>query len=550
MNMNKTIMNYGYMTVMLLLAVLSFIFGTPMAMADVTVPTPGSDDDPNKGTPMEGAVKTAPLDKGGVFQPGQGASASELDAQGMLDKKLQEKVLEYHASQYPFLTKFLTNAQFIDVKGKKEVKYPVIGDPVLEALTSAAISNSSAKAERVSLPLHELDRNIFPTSYTCFVFGMTGYDEEGTPDGSQLMLYVTKNEDGENPVVMAINGPINTATKKTYVPDIPAGTKIVRGASALAEEEVEVTPNNVSPEWEDAYLQKKSYSVSVSEFFEEADKEVDWSTIQIRKQALDIYKRDYTNTLLFGAKRKWVKSTRRGLRNCYSQEGVIHQIRNGYQTTGKLKYQDLINIAELAFLDYTESEEMDLYCGPGFISMVLNIDFENRRPIVYANDKDLKVDIASFTCSFGKLNFIYERAFRYVHLNDCAIGIQMTGAKRVCREKGRTIERDATKQGAIVEEAKDWFFVQDDCCIIDTLNSIIVGPSSVFTNNKYADGVVNMFKSVEALPLKGALGDLVSLTQAVGDNRAGFYKCTKASVGETPTTPAEWSLWNGEFEIG
>lgn len=526
---------------MMMLTILSVFFGGGVAMADVTVPAPGSDTDPNDGKPSQNSVKTAPIDKGGAFQPGEGASYSNLDDHDLIDKKLRTKVLEYHASQYPFLTKFLQNAQFIDVSGKKEVQYPVIGDPVLEALTTSAITNNTAKAERVALPLHDLDRNIFPQSYTVFVFGQEGYDDKGVHDGSQLMLYVTRNEDGENPMVMAVNGPINTSTGKTYVPDIPVGTKIVRGAAALAEEEVELTPNNITPEWADAYLQKKGYAVSVSDMFEEADKEADWGTAHIRKQALDIYKRDYTNTLLFGAKRKWVKQTRRGPRYCFSQEGVLHQIRNGYQTNGKLTYQDLINIAELAFLDYTDSEEMDLYCGPGFISMVLGIDYENRTPIVYANDKDLKVDIASFTCSFGKLNFIYERAFRYVHLNDCAIGVQMGGAKRVCREKGKTFKKDASKgQGAVIEEATDWYYIQDDCCIIDTLNSIIVAPSSVFEDNSYTDGVTNMFTSVKTLPSGKPAGTTVSLTAQDGEFRPGFYKYTGS----------EWVNWNGEFEIG
>lgn len=525
---------------MLIMAVASAVLSGGLAMAAVTIPDPGTDNDPNEGTPAQNSVKTTPLDKGGDWQPGEGASYSNLDQKEMIDKKLRKKVLEYHASQYPFYTKFLQHAEFIDVSGKKEVTYPVIGDPVLEAVTKSAISNSTTKAERVELPLYDMDKNIFPEKYTATVWGVAGYGPDGQEDGSQLMLFVTKKEDGENPTVMAVNGPINTTTGKTYVPDIPAGTKVTRAAAALAEEEVELTPLNITPEWESAYLQKKGYAVSVSDMFEEADTEADWGTSNIRRQALDIFKRDCTITLLFGAKAKWIKQTKRGPRYNFTQEGVTHQIRNGYQLNGRMTYQDLINIAELAFLDYSDSDEMDLYCGPGFIRQVLNIDYENRTPLVYANDKDLKVDIASFTCSFGKLNFILERAFRYVHLNNSAIGIMMGGAKRICREKGKTYKKDGKKQGSEVEEATDWFYVQDDCCVIDTLNSIIIAPSSVFEDNKYTDGVTHSFKSVSELPTTGlTAGTTVSLTAWDGDYAPGFYKYNGTG----------WVVWNGDFEI-
>jgi len=504
-----------------LLSVVGAAVGAPSLMG-AAVGEYGSDTDPNTDTPLEGGVKTNPTDKGGIAQHGQDASASALDEAGMLDRSrvIREKVYEYHAHKYPFYALMMERARQLQVKGKKEAEYPEVGELQFEAYTKTA-TQAGTDGDPVSLGLYKNDAAIFQPKTTVFV-DMPGYDKDGNPDGSLLMLYVVGFDANNMPRVTAINGPVTSG--KSNVPAIPAGTRLQAGSPALNEVEVRVSPDNLIPQMKTVYLQKKAYAVETTDFFKEVDKDADWGENDIKRMALDAYKQKYTATTLFGVPSKFATKDKNGhLRLCYTQEGVMSQLRMGYQLSGGLTYSDLIAICKMLFTKWTDSTSIDVFCGSDFIEQLLNIDFGTRTPIVYANDDVLKAKIATFECTFGTLRFVHEMGLTRYHLGSAAIALPTSDCIHLFRQNGATYKIDGKKgEGGDIEETEAWFFVQDDTFIVPTMCSMLIGPSEIFTRG-YAP-IEKKIVSVTAVPANPSTGDVIYLTKASGNLAVGAYE--------------------------
>lgn len=510
--------------------VLSIVLGGGVALA-ADGGSYGGDTDPNAGTPLEGAVNTVPEDKGGLVQHGQDANASALQEANLLDNKLTKKVLEYRANQHSLFADIHTKPQQLGWKGHKEAEYPEAGDIKTEARVKASFGGTSAETVTITTTqLHSNDLAIFRKGYTIFAMGVEGYDEgkvesAGT-NGEVLMLYVTDATD-TGFTVKALNGPAKTSgSSTTVVPTIAAGTVLSLGAPALAEEEVEVDPINIIPQMAKAYLQKKGYSVAITDFFNEAAKEVDWEKNRIKRQALDTYKDLYTKTVLFGSKKKFYKKNKNGIRNCYTQDGLLNQVRMSFQLPDdKWTKGALIAIAKMLFTTYTDASEIDVYCGSDAIEGLLNIDWgEGVSQITYVKDKDIDIEVATFKCTFGKLNFKHELALTKNGLAKAALAIPMSDAIRIFRDNGKTLTVDGKKgeTGNVEELVKD-YFIEDDALILNAMNSMLIGTTDVFTQS--FGSIEEKYKAVTAMPAAADnAGKIVYLTKIDGNYTTGLYK--------------------------
>jgi len=528
--------------------VLSAVTGNPafaMAMATVAVEGTVNDDvmkygendnDPNAAVALEGAVKTVPEDKGGIAQQGNGASASALDDAGLLDrsKRIKTKVIEYHAHKYPFYSRIMTRAQQLSIPGKKEAEYPEIGDVKLEAFTTSAVS-ADTTSDEFTLPVAKADSYIFQPKSTIIVY-QNGYVEGTSTESDELLnLYVLSNDKTNGITVKVLNGKGIANGLDNTVPAIPAGTRLVLASPALNESEVEVNPNNAIPTMQKAYLQKKAYAVEMTDFFKDADKDADWGANNIKRLALDTYKKVYTTTSFFSTPKKFYTLDSKGRnRLCYTQKGVIQQLRMGYQIGKTLQYSDLIGICKMLFTKWTDASEIDVFCGSDFIEQLLNIDFGKKTPILYVKDKDLKIDIATFECTFGKLNFLHEPTLSEHHLEAAAIAIPTSDCIHLYRTNGVTYNIDGKKgEGGVVEESTTSYFVQDDCFIVPSMCSMLIGPSNVFDVG--ISSVEDPIISVAELPTATSndVGKVYYLTTASEDNAVGAYIGVSYLDGQT-----------------
>ena len=506
----------------LFLLILAVFTGGGYAMA-VEVGDIGSDTDPNKGKPLEGATPDA-IGKG-IDQQGQGLTGSAVTDADLAENKVEDYVSMFQAYKYPMHTDFLKLAKQIKVDTKEPEHYE-IGDAVMECETKDEVDNSTNKDEEVKLSLYKNDIKLFPECATVLVEGVQGYSADGTTqDGSPLVLYVVASDRTNGVTVMAVNGPIEA--EKMYVPTIPEGTKLMIMAPAMSESEVEIAPDAFYPRKRNAHLQKKVCPITWTEFFERINKKAKWSVQDAKDKVLDTFRQKVTRTMLIGASAKFTKyaGKKTGTEYVYMQEGVLRQIRLGYQISAKLTYADLIGITRMLFGKYSTTNEMDVYCGTKFIENLLNIDFTKYKDITFTKSQKIGIDISSFQTTFGTLNFKVEHALDDLGYEECAIAFSMQQAKRYYYTNGKTISVDHSKgEGGEVREAKSQYYIQDDCLMLTGYNSMIIGPD--VTKSGYTMSVLDkVVQSAETLASVSSPneGDVVYLTAIDGAYGIGLY---------------------------
>lgn len=523
---------------MLLLALAILVGGGAMAAPTVPVGQPGADEDPNEDNPLEGGM---PDDLNmGIQQLGAGATGSAVEEAQLDEDKVEEYIMKYQAWKYPLHTDFLSLARKSPVKTKKP-KHPIMGEAILEAFTKSEISNNSEKANIVKLPLYNNDTTIFQEKSTIRVFGMTGYDTEGHSTGAPLMLYVTENVRGSDVKVTAINGPVNNG--ETYVPDIPAGTKLRVMASALSESELRVPADNFLPGFKQAYLQKKACAITKTDFYERIKKYVKFGGQMIKDATLSNFRKKCTSTLLFGApgvinKYDPVTGT---YEHCYFQEGIMSQLPNSYQLSGLPTVTDLIAISRMALTKYARTNIVQVYCGDLFMERLANMDFSKHPEIQFTTARDnLKVKVAKFETNFGTLEFKLDYALSENGLADSAILIPMSEAIRYIYEE-KTVDHDH-KNDSDARDAKSEYYIVDDCLMLTGLTAMFISPDTSIIGVR-TDSYGTKFVSVDSLEnVEEKDQDTVYyLTQNEGGYTVGPYTYDN--------TTTSWKAWEGKMVV-
>lgn len=520
----------------LVVGLLSLFVSPDVAMA-VTVGENGSDTDPNANTPLEQAT---PDDLGkGIDQASHAATGSAVTQAEFEENQIDDFVSKYKAFRFPMHTDLMRKAQQVKVSTKEPENYE-IAEPIMECVTKGSSGSSSSGSgsstvyeETATLNLYSNDKKLFKECSTVLVCavdvenGLSGYTETGVADGSPLVLYVESAPKGQNVTVRALNGPLSDG--HTYVPTIPAGTKLMIMAPAMTESEVEIRPDNFLPLPRKCYLQKKVCAITWTEFFERIHKKAKWSLNDVKDAILFKFREECTRSLLISAPSKFTKANdKTGVEYGYTQEGVLRQLRLAYQLDdGTMNFGDLIGITAMLFGTYDTPDEMTAYCGKRFLERLQNIDFQSHNEVIVRNftDEATKIKITSFESTFGKLNFVYEHALDKLGYSDCAIIYDPKQSRHFYYEKDKTLNVDHSKgEGGEVREAKSQYYIQDDCLSLRGYNSMIVGPATLISGFNLSP-IEATIKSVEALPTSGATtGDIVYLTVQDGANAIGLYK--------------------------
>ena len=520
--------NYFYQMMGVVLSVLAFAMGGGAMMAAVTVGVHGSDTDPNDGKPLDNAT---PDDLGkGLDQQGQGATGSAMQDAELVENQINDYVSKFQAYDYPMHTDFLRKARQIKVDTKEPEDYQ-IGEAVMEAVTKAQIADSS-HTNALTLTntyIYKNDMSIFQESSTILVEGVTG------GDGFPLVLYVTANTKNTSIEVTALNPAVytdsTTGAKADYIPTIAAGTKFYVMAPALSESEVEVAPDSAYPQPTKCYLQKKVCAITYTDLFARIKKKAAWNVQDIKDWQLAMFRKKCSRTLLISAPSKFLKqgSKNTGMEYCYTQEGVLRQIRLGYQIGATLSVNDLVAMQRMVFSKYNNGvKEVDVYCGTNALEKLHNIDFSKHPEIVFKRQEigDTKIMVSSFESTFGKFNFMKEQALDDIGYSEYMLLFSMAKAKRFYYENGKTIDIDHEKgQGGEVREAKSQYYIQDDCLKLADMNSMLVGPTVTLGANVYGT-ITALVKSVAALPTTTTgltAADYFYLTEADGTHAIGLW---------------------------
>ena len=464
-----------------------------MNTENIAMSSHGSDENVNNGTALNGAVVAQP--GYGIEQQNTASTGSAVEAAGMDDAQVEDTITHYEAWRYTLHTDYLRLAKKVKVRTKKP-KHPVLGEAQLECFTKSALTNTE-KAETVDLPLYKNDMSIFPAKSTIRVFGQPGYNSKGQTDGSQLMLYVVKNDRGTAVTVEAINGPMENG--KTYVPAIPAGTKLRCMASALSESDLKVASSNFIPTWKQAFLQKKACAITYTDFYQKMKKLAEFGGQMVTDMTLADFRTKTTSTLLFGAPRETtVWNEELGVyENCYYQEGLLTQVPNRYQLNGIPTVSDIIAISRMAFTRYAKVNTVQAYCGTLFMEWLSNMDFSKHPEIKFLSVRDdLDVKVGKFETNFGTIEFKIDASLDENDMSGCCLIIPMKESIRYIYEE-KTVAHDH-KNDTNARDAKSRYYIVDDCLMLTGLTSILVG-QDVSSFGVGTDSSINNIVSVKDL---------------------------------------------------
>jgi hypothetical protein len=510
-----------------------------MNTENIDMSTHGSDTNVNEGTALDGAVLAQTGH--GIEQQNTAATGSAVEAAGMDDSQVEDTITHYEAWRYTLHTDYLRLAKKVKVRTKKP-KHPVLGEAQLECYTKSALVNSTDKAETVDLPLYKNDMSIFPAKSTIRVFGQPGYDTNGVADGSQLMLYVVKNDRGTRVTVEAVNGPVNNG--KTYVPDIPAGTKLRCMASALSESDLKVASSNFIPTWKQAFLQKKACAITYTDFYQKMKKLAEFGGQMVTDMTLADFRTKTTSTLLFGAPRETtVWNDDLGVyENCYYQEGLLTQVPNRYQLSGIPTVADIIAISRMAFTRYAKVNTVQAYCGTLFMEWLSNMDFSEHPEIKFLSVRDdLDVKVGKFETNFGTIEFKIDASLDENDMSGYCLIIPMKEAIRYIYEE-KTVAHDH-KNDTNARDAKSRYYIVDDCLMLTGLTSILVG-NDVSAFGSGADNDILNIISVKDLS-----------TVSTPDQSAVYYLTDECIVGDSlfaigpyVYSNGNWNSWSGNIE--
>lgn len=513
---------------MFILAVVTGGMGMAVAVGDN-----GSDTDPNDGGPLDNATHDDPgkgIDQQGAATTGSAARDAEL----VIDE-INDYVTKFRSYQFPMHTDFLTRAKQIKVDTKEPANFE-IGEAILDCNTKTEYTGMTGSTPNydTSINLDSLlysnDKKLFAETATILVQGVGGYAGEGSSrakDGSPLMLFVVSK--GDHIVVEPLNGPVHNGEQ--YVPAIPQGTLLQVMAPALSESEVEVAPDSAYPAEVKHYLQKKACAITWTELFERIKKKAQWNVQDIKDWQLAMFRKKCTRTMLISAMgRKLKTNSKTGTEYVYTQQGILRQLRLGYQINGDWKFSDLVGIAKMLFGKFATSSEMDVYVGPDAMESITNIDFSEHPEITIEQKlNDVGVGMTALHCPFGTLNFKLEHALEDIGLSKYAIALNMSDAKRLYYEKGKTINIDHEKgQGGEVREAKSQYYIQDDCLVIKGYNSMLIGPNVAAAGYSNIGTTVTTWSTGSSLPGSPTTGGIfyfdVDVTATVGSTSVKYPK--------------------------
>lgn len=529
----------------LLLFILAAVFSGGAAMA-ATVGELGGDTDPNEGTPLEGATLDSP--EKGLDQQGNASTGSALEQEGITENHLDDYVSKFRAHKFALHTDILRLAKQIKVDTKTPTNWEV-GEAVMELTTKgtfgAKVSGGYAAdgQEEVELTrgteIAVNDWKLLRKNATFMVGAPLGFDE-GIADSTPLILMVVEKA-GNSMTVRALNGPYKSQSERIMVvPEVPANTTLFPMAVALSESEIEVEPSNAMPLEDVCYTQKKVCAITYTELFERIKKKAKWNVQDIKDWVLEQFRRECTRSMLISAKSKFTKhNDRTGTENCYTEEGILRQLRLGYELTdGQLAPDDIIGIQAMLCGKYDTPNELTAYCGTKFVQRMLNMDMSKYKEYVIRQqtDETTKIKRTVFESNFGTLKFVHEYGLDDLGYSECAIIFSVEDAKHFYYQNGKMIVIDHEKgQGGEVREAKSQYYVKDDCVKIDNFNSMIVGPSTLVGGYRLSalDAII---KSVDALPGSATEGDIVYLSADTEENAIGLYRYNGT----------KWEAYNGK----
>lgn len=315
-----------------------------------------------------------------------------------------------------------------------EVKYYSVGTRPISCKTNAKLT---AQASGASIALPVDDPNMFTLDDTIRVVGVKGkYNDKGVAysgddaNAPDLVLCVCGKDPSTNmPVVYAVNGSLDSSNSPIWVPEIAAGTTLVRMGKACGELDVQTGRFNNIPMPETQYCQNFMIQVEQSTFDKIADKEVNWSFSDIEEDGIYDMRLSQENTYLFGVKNV-IKHVAKDGMNTWFTGGIWYMAGKDIEVgewddnakCAIITDDNLVDITKDLFVGTgIGNKRKILFCGSEMLSAFSKIKSEKFRLKDTVEVWNLK--FKSWDTDFGEVLTIHHELFDANGMSDCGFAM-------------------------------------------------------------------------------------------------------------------------------
>lgn len=313
------------------------------------------------------------------------------------------------------------------------VKYYSVGTRPIMTKVKTAVTKQKSSESRTRFSLEVEDPNIFTIDDTIRVCGVPAvtkengslYDrkKEVVPD---LELCVCGRDSNGYPQVFAVNGIQQTSTSSNILlPEIKAGTSLVRMGKACGELDVQTGRFNNLPTAEEQYCQNYMIQVEQSTIDKMADKEVEWNFTDLEEDAIYDMRLTQEMSILFGDKNVIKHESKDGMARYFTKGiwwmGCPKYDIGHYDDTKKkcvISDEDLVDFSKDIFVGSGLSNGRKImFCGSDLLSALSKIQSEKFRLKDSVEKWNLK--FKSWETDFGEILTIHHELFNQCGMSDC-----------------------------------------------------------------------------------------------------------------------------------
>lgn len=490
--------NMGMMIMLMLLAVLTG--GVGMAEGGVLGaegPDPVGKDEPHDpADPESGTGKHPDDDPDGRLAPGDTTAGQNLDGTQASSTQarqgeLEEDEWDVEITKFqPFRNPLLAIARQVTRKqnlSNWSVKHGRVGGETLDGTTKAKITAETDGSIKLTAANFRGSLKPFYKCSTLIIPSVAGYSRTSTSSNpvkeGGLMLYVTENT-GTAVTCRAVNGiPLDDVVQDDLdskkCPDIPAGTYICAGATAMSESQLLLTPENYQPRSEEFYVQKKGFNLVFTDDYEKTKKKLPLKVADLKADSIYKYNLRANRTYWAGVQGKFqTRNSDGSIEDVFTTKGILWQLTNSYAyERGKLKLADFIAICKLQFTTFSQSDEAYMFAGKDFMEEAMNLNVEGATKIIEFKDtRAFDLDFKTVKTTFGTLHIVWDQGLDALGYKDSAVVVDLKGATRYVKMGPKDQTNDMSKGAGEIRDAKRFIRTEADGIALRGFNSILVSP--------------------------------------------------------------------------
>lgn len=291
------------------------------------------------------------------------------------------------------------------------VDYYTVDTKATETTSTQACGGKTGTRRSDDIYTHRLqtaDNSIFEVSETLLVPEVPS-KTDGDASESPLVLYVYASVDNGGGIEVA---PVNSARDASggiFMPEIPAGSRIIRMGRAATELDVQTGQFSVVPRKSDNYCQIFKMQIEQSTLAKIANKETGWSFSDQEEAAVIDMRLGMEKNFLFGAKSRMFNPAKN--EQVYTTGGIWFQARKEHSLNlSTLTESDLIELCSDAFTGNSGNRRKIFICGTGMMEELSKITL-NR--CVRAESTTVKwgIEFNEIRTNFGRLFIVHSEIF-------------------------------------------------------------------------------------------------------------------------------------------